>query len=107
MNYIDVVAELAIVLNGECAEDATHVGISADLQYDAENRLEFLHMACAECLEVLNAPWQAEQWEGVVIPTERHYGWNYIIDINRDVSPTEREALDYLSPKWWTREVTW
>ena len=104
---IDGISELAIILNGECVEDASHTGISGDLQYDAENRLEHLTYTCAECLEILNAPWQAEQWEGVVIPTERHYTWLYDINVPRDISSTEREALDYLNPKWWTREVTW
>ena len=103
----DPTAELATVLNGECWDNATHTGISMFPHYDTDGNLVALHMACAECLEVLNAPWQAERWEGVVIPTERFHAWTYDLDIHSVFTVNHydtngvREALDYINPTFW------
>ena len=67
-------------------------------------------MACAECLEVLNAPWYAERDEGVVIPKTKFYAWTYDLNIH-DVFKANnyndngvREALDYINPRFWKAE---
>jgi hypothetical protein len=106
----DPTIELATIFNGECFENATHTSISIYPYYNTDNSLESFHMACAECLEVLNTAWQDEQWEGVVIPTEKHYNWSYSLNIYDVFKANDyndngvREALDYINPRFWKAE---
>ena len=103
----DPTVELATILNGECFYSSSHTGISMFPYYDTDGDLVSLHMACAECLEVLNAQWQAERFEGVVIPTAKHYAWTYDLNIHDTFKANDydnngvREALDYINPTFW------
>ena len=110
INTYDPTIELATIFNGDCFDNPDHTGISIFPHYDTDNSLIAFHMACAECLEVLNTPWYTERDEGVVIPTERFHAWTYDLNIH-DVFKANnyndngvREALDYINPRFWKAE---
>jgi len=110
INTYDPTIELATIFNGECFEDATHTGISIFPYYDTSNSLISFHMACEECLEVLNAPWYAECDDGVIIHRAKFYAWTYDLNIYSTFKANNyndngvREALDYINPRFWKAE---
>ena len=109
-NTYDPTIELATVFNGECFFSRNHTGISVFPLYGTDNSLVSFYMSCAECLTALNEPWYAERDAGVVIPTEKFYGWSYALDIPAVFKANDynnngvREALDYINPRFWKAE---